>query len=108
MSGMDEIVKDFPSCSNCLDCSEFWYYNSPIDDEKSIFFNPKSWLGNRPSVMIYDTLSDSWGRRCTLKELNAIGGTDICCSNCDKKASKEVKDMIIQIARRMIAIHERD
>lgn len=107
MSGIDEIVKDFPSCSNCLHCSEFWYYNSPINDEKNIFFNPEHWLGSKPTVMMYDT-SDGWGRECTLRELNAIGDADICCSNCDGKACKEVKDMIVQIARRMIASHEGD
>ena len=107
MSGIDEQVRDFPSCSNCLDCSEFWYYDSPINDEKNIFFNPEHWLGNRPTVMIYDT-SDAWERGCTLEEVNAIGDADICCSNCDGKASKEVKDIIIQVARHMIITREED
>jgi len=107
MSGVDEQVRDFPLCSNCSDCSEFWYYDSPINDEKNIFFNPKHWLGNRPTVIMLDDL-DGWGQECTLEELNAIGDADICCSNCDGKASKEVKDMIMQIARRMIIHHEED
>ena len=107
MSGIDEQIKDFPLCSNCSDCSEFWYYNSPINGEKDIFFNPERWLGNRPNVMTHDT-SDNWTRECTLEEVNAIGDADICCSNCDGKASKEVKDIIIQIARRVIIAQEGD
>ena len=99
MSGKDEkLLKDFPLCKKCLDCSEFWYYDNPVNDEKNIFFNPEHWLGNRPSVIIYDTF-DGWERECTLKELDAIGDGNIYCSNCDGKASEEVKNIIIRIAK---------
>ncbi len=102
MSRIDEIIpKDFPSCKSCLECSEFWYYDSPIDDDSNIFFNPKHWLGNESSIMILE-------RECTLKELDAIGDADIYCSNCDKVATKEEKAIIIRVAKYVITNYGRN
>jgi len=104
MSGIDEIpFTDFPMCA-CLEQAEFWYYLSPLNDKKNIFFNPRCHVGSVSKalpIVLYDE-SFKHGRMCTLEELESIGDGVILSSRCRKEASKEVKDQIMKSARYII------